>query len=335
MFTKDILLDIQKKNTKPSSIKNMKPISINFILHDRLNYFRSTVKELFNIKPELKSLIRLNLLISHYSDDFSSLVEQIKSNNLEVHVFHVKGSNNYLTKIQTAIDNSIEYAISIDEDIYITSNVWEYFLFSLNILNNTDILFLAPIISTGIPSVDLFAEQFLSEEERKKLNSFYNKTTIPNIWGANYMSLNEFTIKAYDWNYDKFYNEVNKIDHHYRGVHPVRFSYDAQNYLNDLCINNLDRISRITEFSIRVLERPYFCNSVFGIKVNTWKEIINSSELYRDEFDEVPLNLYMRNKDMKMAFINNGFAIHPSYNTINIYGHNYTTLSDRFFTSIK
>jgi hypothetical protein len=310
----------------------MKKISINFILHDRINYFSSSIKELYNIDYSIKSQIRLNLLISNYDDSFEDLIENIRKQGLEVHVFQVKGDNNYLKKIQVALDNSNEYAISIDEDIFIPSKVWQYFITSLNILSDPDILFLSPIISSGIPSVDLFAEQLLTKEEYKTLSNFYIETNIPNIWGADYSSLNQCTTDSKEWNYINFYNNVDLINHHYRGVHPVRFSYDAQKFLNKICINNITRICNLDDFSIKTLQRPYFCNSVFGIRVDVWKKIINDKTLFKDEFDEVPLNLYMRNNKLQMAFINNGFAIHPSYNTINIYGHNYANLSDEFFT---
>lgn len=313
----------------------MKKISINFILHDRFGYFSSSIKELYNIDSDIKSQVRLNLLTTNYDYAFENLVNEIEKQGFETHVVQIRGRNNYINKIHAALNNSSEYAISVDEDIFIPSKVWQYFLASLDILNDSSILFLAPTISTGIPSVDLFAEQFLSKEEQVILNKFYLQTHIPNMWGADYSSLNQYTTDVTEWNYMKFYNGVESIDHHYRGVHPVRFSYDAQKFLNEMCINNLSRICSSEDFSIKTLKRPYFCNSVFGIRVDTWKKIIEDTTLYRDEFDEVPLNLYMRNNELQMAFINNGFAIHPSYNTINIYGHSYSDLSDEFFNRLR
>ena len=65
-----------------------------------------------------------------------------------------------------------------------------------------------------------------------------------------------------------------------------------------------------------------------------WENIIYNEYLFKDSFDEVPLNLHMLNNKLKMVFIENGIAVHPSYNTINIYGHNYKNLSDSFFNGI-
>jgi hypothetical protein len=203
---------------------------------------------------------------------------------------------------------------------------------NLDTLNDKNNLFLSPILSTGIPTVDTFAEQFLSQEERETLYSIFLKTALPSIWGANYEPLIEHTFHAKEWNSDNFYSEVSKIDHHYKGVHPVRFSSAAQMFLLNCVSNNLDKILNETNFSLYTDQKPYFCNSVFAIKKDVWAKILNDTSLFKDGFDEVPLNLYRQNNKLNMVFINNGFSVHPSYNTINVFGDNYKVLSDRFFS---
>jgi hypothetical protein len=279
-----------------------------------------------------KSFINLNLLVTDYNKEFEEFVQVLRVNNLEVNVFQVTGENNYMGKIHTAIKNSATYSVSIDEDIFIPCNAWQYFLNHIEILDDVSNMILSPTITTGIPSVDIFAENFLTQPEREKLESLYSDVIIPNIWGADYSSLVKHTHNT-KWCSTEFYKEVSKIDHHYRGVHPVRFSHQAQKFINDICIENIDKICNINEFSIVPVKRPYFCNSVFGIRTELWELIVHDKSLFRDEFDEVPMNLYMREHDLNLLFINNGFAIHPSYNTIDIYGHKYSDLSDEFFHS--
>ena len=309
----------------------MKTVTINFIIHNRFNYLKRVLQQLINIDDSVKSIFNINLLVSEYSKSLEEEVNNLKASNIEVNTFLVTGSDNYMTKIRTAVDNSGTYAISIDVDIFIPTNVWKYFIENLNVLNDTKNIFLSPTITSGIPSTDLFIDRFLSSDEQLFINNLFTNTYIPNIWGADYSILNTITTSNSQWDSESFYSAVSGIDHHYRGVHPLRFSHAAQKFLNDICIKNVKKYCDCSEFTLKYLKRPYFCNSVFGIRTDIWKQIINDSSLFRDEFDEVPLNLYMRNNDLNMVFIEGGVAIHPSYNTINIYGHDYSRLSDEFF----
>lgn len=309
----------------------MKQVTINFILHERHHYLKVVARELAKLSLATKQLIGINLLVSKSDDCLENTVKLLKHAGIDVSVFLHKTENNYMQKIYTAFQNSGEYIISIDEDIFIPKNVWEYFITNISILDNSEYAFLSPIINTGIPSVDLFTSHFLNQAESEELANIYTSTHIPNIWGADYSDLNRFTTGSNTWDSNGFYNAVDKINHHYKGVHPLRFSYAAQKFVNSFCIKNIDHIVEQSAFSMNVIERPYFCNSVFGIKKDLWEKIIFNRELFRDDFDEVPLNLYIKNNNLKMVFINNGIAIHPSYNTVNIYGHNYEELSDEFF----
>ena len=318
---------------KEKYMKNTKNTSINFIIHERYDYISHSIKELLKLKDSIKDKILVNILASSEFSSFKKMVDDLKSANIKVNAFKITGDDNYMRKILTAIENGEEYSISIDEDVFIPYKTWEYFIENVSILDDSENLFLSPTITSGIPSVDLFVENFLNEDERNKLENIYLETHIPNIWGCNYERLNDHTINSKKWNCDAFYDEVRNVDHYYKGVHPVRFSRKAQNYLNDICIGKLKEISNIDNFSLIKIKRPYFCNSVFAIKTETWENILNDQRLIKDGFDEVPMNLYMQEKNLNMVFIKNGVAFHPSYNTINVFGHNYEELSNNFFNN--
>jgi len=309
-------------------------ISINFILHERYDYFVNNIKQIIKLNQESKDKLIINLLVSLESSNLKETVDVLKQNGIKINVFKIHGHNNYMNKIYTALDNAGEYSISIDEDIFIPYNVWEYFIDNISILDDNKNLFLSPIVTNGIPSVDLFSDCFLTEDEKTKLESIYLKTYIPNIWGADYNILKNNTIDAQKWDRNDFYKNVESLNHYYKGVHPVRFSYEAQKFLNDICISRIESITNCKEFSLLKIKRPYFCNSVFGIKSDTWKNILlNNKHLMRDSFDEVPLNLYMNQNNLNMVFIDKGVAFHPSYNTINVFGYDYSTLSNDFFNN--
>jgi hypothetical protein len=61
---------------------------------------------------------------------------------------------------------------------------------------------------------------------------------------------------------------------------------------------------------------PYFCNSLFLIKTKLWGEIANNEGLFRDAFDEVPINLYRHMYGKNMLFVRNAFGVHPIYQSL-------------------
>jgi len=322
MYTKDIYIDMR--------LADMKTVSINYILHNR-PYISSFKKEIANISSKVKSNLTINLLVSNLNRDWKADKEDLEKCGIKTNVFLVEGGN-YMLKILTGIDSYSEYSIKLDEDIFLSTAVWDFFLDNIDILENETNLFLSPILNNGIPSVDLFIDQFCNAEEKQILNKIFLRTSLPSIWGADYSKLENHTTKAHHWSSENFYNEVAKINHYYKGVHPVRFSADAQNYILDVVLKRFDKILNCSNMSFFYDKKPYFCNSVFGIKTETWHKIVNDKSLFKDEFEEVPLNLYREENNLSMVFINNGFGVHPSYNTINVFGADYKELSDRFFS---
>jgi hypothetical protein len=218
-----------------------------------------------------------------------------------------------MNKIKSLINSEYKYSCSMDDDILIPSYLWDYIIENLEILDDEKNLFIAPLISNGIPSVDLFIDDFCTPNERESLHSIFMKTRIENLWGANYEVLNK---ERTTWGID-FYDDVRKIDHYYKGIHPVRVSVDAHKKLAEIICRNSDKLMSMNNYRMEKIKFPYFCNSFYFIKTDVWKKIISNESLFRDPYDEVPLNLYMENNDLNMIFVRNGFCLHMAYNTIN------------------
>jgi hypothetical protein len=305
--------------------------SINYILHDRPNYAHTFIREIVKIKKSLKEEIVVNLLTTPTGKDWESEVKQLREAGIKTNCFSITNGA-YMTKIKQGVSTETEYCVKLDEDIFLPANLWEFFLENIDVLQDDSNILFSPLLSTGIPTVDYFSEGFLSDEERNTLYKIYLKTNIPSsIWGADYSTLAEHTINASSWNSVNFYNSVNKLEHHYRGVHPVRFSSEAQTFINSCVCNKLEKLVTEKNFSTFTDKKPYICNSVFAIKRSTWLKILSDESLFKDEFEEVPLNLYMKQNNLNMVFIKNGFAVHPSYNTLGIFGVDYKQISDKFF----
>jgi hypothetical protein len=156
----------------------------------------------------------------------------------------------------------------------------------------------------------------------------FANTHIPNLWGANYETLNQ------KYKIGTFFDSVNELDHCYKGIHPIRIRADLQKTLLDFCIQNKSWDGVSSEL-ISVKNIPYFCNSVFMIQRDHYSNVIDGLVNQRfvfDNFDEVGLNQYIHQNDLYYSFDNSVIAVHPSYNTI---GDTYIELSDYFFSHVR
>lgn len=270
------------------------------------------------IKPENKAKIKFNILAEKWKDSnrFEQIIQYMKDNaasDLNYEVVETWKGFNYLAKTKWSCEQNAEYTVKLDEDCFINNHVWDYMIENISILDNDEVLFLAPALSIGIPSVEYFIEAFFTEQEKKEIYNLFMQWEFGIKWGVDYSGLNKYTINADHWDAEGFYNSVNLIGHWYRGVHPVRFSYDAHAYIINKILEKVDQFKQSQEYETVLVRRPYFCNSLFAIKTETYRKIYKSDNLFKDGLDEVPLNLYMKQKNLQMAFINKSFGIHMTY----------------------
>jgi hypothetical protein len=291
-------------------------IQLNLILHNlrRLPFYKKTLQALSKIKKDNKSKIFLNVLSSFKEEKYPDIISNsgIRSRT----VFFDESATNYMNKIHyaTSVCDDSEYMCSIDDDVYISSQLWDYFIENINFLDdNPDTLLLSPILSNGIPSTEFFLEDLFEEHHKKYIYNIFLNTHIPNIWGADYSSLNK---TRHTWD-ETFYNDVCKIDHHFKGIHPVRVSKLAQSEIcNIFCEHYIDKFLKTNNFRIEKHNRPYFCNNLFFTKTEHWKNVVNDISLFVDFYDEVPYNKYKDRHNLNFGFVRNGLGIHPAYNNI-------------------
>jgi hypothetical protein len=224
-----------------------------------------------------------------------------------------------MVKVHTAIEyaevNSIPYMMKCDNDIFITAQTLDYIIDNLEILNGKSHLTIGPILSSGIPSVEYFIRQYLSNDERDIIESEFIQSQFYNRDGATYLNLNKHTVGSKKWNKDLFFNDVKNIPHHYKGIHPIRINHDANHYLNTCILKNKNKFFNSEPDSLILTDSsPYLCDSIFCIRTDTYKKIVCNNHLFVDGYDEVPLNKYAWKESMNHVFINNGFAIHMMYN---------------------
>lgn len=259
------------------------------------------------------------LLILTHNNDENFYIEQLKDYNINYDVITVALENNYLTKTNCAVNyaeaNNIRYLMKCDNDIFIKSQTLDFMIDNLNVLENDKHLTIGPVLSSGIPGIEYFKEQFLDGAAQKQIEELFLQTTFTNMFDVPYDILNKYTINTTSWDKDAFFASVKLIDHYYKGIHPIRVNEESIEFLNEYIINNKDRFLQNYELSIIDDDNsPYLCNSIFCIKTATYKNILSDTSLISDGYDEVPLNMYAWKNNMNHVFVKNGFAIHMYYN---------------------
>lgn len=291
----------------------MKVLTINYLSHSRPEYFSLTKKILKNISDENKSKIKLNILASRPND----WNNEIKDLGIDTYVLIIPEDyqNNYLEKVNFAVQSDTTYSCKLDEDCFISEHTWDYIIENLEVLHDTSNLVLTPIMSNNIPISDLFLEDYLNNETKQKVYDLFLKQKMPNgLWGVDYSPLDEFTIYSEKWNPDSFYDAVRNLQTETKGIHPLRINYDAQVLINEFILSNPNRLFNKQEYFYDFINRPYFTNSFFFIKTSFWKSII--SETNGDNYDEIMLNKFMRFWSQDIAYVKNGFGCHIMFNTV-------------------
>lgn len=313
----------------------MVKININYLSCKRYDFIELTVNTLKKVKEENKKHIHFTIAAENHINInvLNKYKKELEQSNIKCSVNTFHNGLNYMDKINHSVNYNSEYTFKFDEDIFINNYLWDYLIENVDILNDQENLLLAPLLSNGIPTVDLFVEDYFNENDKNIIkNSFKNSPMPSNCWGCNYDSLNNYTVNSKEWNSDDFYVGVNNINHHYKGVHPVRLNTDSNFLVNDLIWKDLNKVVNQKDFYIENFKKfPYICNSCFLIKTETYKKIVNDKSLFVDDFDEVPINLYKQNNNLNFCFVRNGFGLHYLYNS----APNHIVLEKQYHNKLK
>ncbi len=280
-----------------------------------------TFKPFINFLEESKCKADWELLVLTHDNDNDFYSSSLKDTNINYSVHNFHPHNNYLVKAnfaaKYATEKGIPYMMKCDNDLFFRGITLDYMINNLELLDNPENLTLGPCLSSGIPCVEYFMEDYLNEEQRETLKSKFLETEFQDIWGASYTHHNKFTKQADSWDGHAFFKDVRKNNHHYKGIHPIRINLDAINYLNDqIILNKQPFYESVPSGIIRDSTSPYLCNSVYCIKTSTYNTILNDNSLFVDCYDEVPLNKYAWKTNAAHLFVRNGYGIHMHYNTI-------------------
>lgn len=282
---------------------------------ERLTATKSAVYEFLNIKKENKSKVKLviycntemesvwNDFITKYSDRYIDVFLAIMPND------------EYIGKVNLALQTECEYSCKWDDDCFINRYVWDYMIENVDILQSDNYSVICPTLSNGIPTVDFLLNDIVPEYIREKSYSiFLEDSVLPSIWGFDY-NLARDNIKSMSrWDYENHWKFVNDTYSHIKypmGIHPARFSYNYNKLIAEYICSNPNLAISSSEFYLETeFKTPYFCNNIFIAKTDFYKK---SQTLFFDHWDEGQLNDLGKMKNMNPIFVRNCFGIHMAY----------------------
>ena len=300
--------------------------------NDRYFIFDKFVEEL----NKMNNKNNIRLLIVNSNNDFNYYINVMNNYDIDYDIQYVYcPQNDYLPKVRSAIEysknNNFKYIMKYDNDILTPSYTFDYIYENLFLLENENVLTLSPTITTGIPSVEYFIDDFLENDHAKIVRDEFKKCEFqiqPGI--MDYTPLNNVSINSSsEWDYKEYYAYLNEYinsmsyNHNnrtynnyckfYKGMHPIRHGF-GNDMINDYIIKNKNRFFEPKTCSIIDNDVVYLCDMFFVIKTNNYDHIINASNLLIDGCDEVPINRYAWDNNLKHLIIKNGFSIHITYN---------------------
>lgn len=301
-----------------------------FIAYNRQKFLVKICEQLAGIDARFKEQLCVKILNDHNfsSELMKDILAPLDAQNIACENVHLPNPS-YFNKCVYMSSEPSEFIISCDEDIYLTTEGWNNFFKGAERLPWNTIGTYAPLITSGIPSVELFLDNFVDLETAAFFREEFSKTHIPNMWGANYEHL------KYDKeDYCSFFALADQTQHYYKGIHPLRVNSNLQRLLMNYILCNPSWKNPNIEHNLMSMGAPYFCNSVYMMPTAEYKNVIDGilkGEFTFDTFDEVGLNQYIKKHNKQFVFNFNAVAVHPSYNTI---GRDYVTISEDFFENI-
>jgi len=239
-------------------------------------------------------------------------------------LIHRRG-NSYRRKLAHLADSTSEYVVKCDEDIFMTPASWD------SLLSKTPEkgVVLTPIVSTGIPTVEYFLESCKDKIFVSEIRRIFESQLIPNAWGQDYSTLEPDASS----NRAPYFESVDRLSTNLKGVHPIRFSSEAQWRIAEHCA---EQSWWRTPLSPKRVEMgyPYLCNSVILTNPAVYADLIEDIKVGRrqfDGYDELALNMQAREGRLSVEVLLGCYGVHPSYNSI---GPEYVEISDFVFREV-
>jgi hypothetical protein len=169
-------------------------ININYLAYRRdIRYIDLTFHFLSKIKEENKEKIVVSLLIDSNHEQWAQIRDILLYQGLDVRIHNFERHDGYIKKVRWAADQDFEYSVKLDEDIFINNHVWDYIIENVDVLEDSKNFMLTCQLSNGIPTCDMFMEDFFSEEQIAEMQTAFKQVSFGEWWEKDYSALDKFT----------------------------------------------------------------------------------------------------------------------------------------------
>eukprot|EP00747_Dinoflagellata_sp_TGD_P081074 gnl/TRDRNA2_/TRDRNA2_161157_c0_seq1.p1 gnl/TRDRNA2_/TRDRNA2_161157_c0~~gnl/TRDRNA2_/TRDRNA2_161157_c0_seq1.p1 ORF type:complete len:487 (+),score=71.21 gnl/TRDRNA2_/TRDRNA2_161157_c0_seq1:47-1507(+) len=232
-----------------------------------------------------------------------------------------KQLDNYFHKAFTmhrlAVHLAYTYIVSLDDDVLLPPSVFGFLLSrGPEALDRKNCGVLTPTLQNGVPSVEMFAEEYMSRKERNKLYRCFEESEM--IWMDR--TYDHLMPMPSPWNASEWYGRVTSREWtDLKGLHPVRANSTCQDLALELALPKVADEWPRWRFDHRVIvppvhRYPYLCNNVYMVRTDLYTDVLERQDLQRDGgADEAPLNLLMKERRKSICFISHSFGLHPAY----------------------
>lgn len=284
---------------------------------------KAALKQLANISEDNKSKVDLLIYHEHYEESiWESEAYKLVEKGISTTLVNMP-DNEYTSKLNIALKTQHKYSCKWDNDVFINTDTWNYLIENVTIVDRNDVSILVPTLSNGMPSVELFIKDFLTEEEKVAVGKIFIKDGITrDIFGCNYEDIIEYISKLDFWDGDRYWKVMDMhnptmdrphLPWYYgiaKGVHPARFSSDYNMFVFNHAVNNLDAVLNSSNLYMEKYITPYVCNNIFLSTTDYWKR---SQELFFDHWDEGQLTMLANIENRSPMYVRNCYGIHMAY----------------------
>lgn len=284
---------------------------------------KAALSQLSNISDSNKEKIELFIYHEELDEEFWELeAQKLVSSNVSTTLVSMP-DNEYMNKLKVALQTNHEYSCKWDNDVFLNKDIWNYLIENIEVVNDPKVSLLAPTLSNGMPTVELFIKDFMSQEQKESIGSMFIKDgIIRDIFGCNYEDIIKYISSLDNWDGDRYWKIMDAhnpmldrphLPWYYgiaKGIHPARFSYDYNMFVSNHAIENLDLVLNSNELYLSQYITPYFCNNIFLTTTNFWKE---SQQLFFDHWDEGQLTMLANKQNKSPIYVRNCYGIHMAY----------------------
>lgn len=300
----------------------MKDIQINlFSTTDRrLPIAFGHMDQMSKIKPELldKSLLKVFCYKLHEEQ----WKKKLATTNIPYEICAMRSPEgsytgyDYKERTNICLQSPSKYSVRIDDDLFMSAPLWNFLLGTMDeVLSQERVHAYTPMFSTGMPHIDWFVEDFMTDTEKATIREMFRKHSVPaKPWfpQCDYTHLQKLVEKMDKWDTEAWWKEV-LTGHNtpFQSIHPIRFSAEANAYLMERIFANFDKILEEQEYECMALT-GYPCSHWTCTRTETWKQAVAEFGPI-DPFDELSMQCTERKHGRSIVYIRKGFAIHPCH----------------------